>query len=133
MFTRYRAKVVRNRARIGMAAKLLIVKARYNNKEVRGIYLAVLSGGASLLSSHARSWETSVRRPQGIMKTLKRILMAGVMCCIVSAGAFGQKQQQDPKNPPPKEDPPPKVKVEDKNPQQDRGQGGQRGDDKKKP
>jgi hypothetical protein len=65
------------------------------------------------------------------MKDLKRILMAGVMCCIVSAGAFAQKQ--GPKNPPPKEDPPPKVKVEEKNPPRDNGQGGQRGSDKKKP
>lgn len=109
-----------------MAAKLLIVIARYNNKEIRGIYLAVLKGGASLLSSHARSWEIRMRRPHVIMKDLKRILMAGVMGCIVSAGAFAQRQ--DPKQPPPKENPPPKVKVEEKNPPQDK-----RNDDKKKP
>lgn len=62
------------------------------------------------------------------MEKLKRILMAAVMCCIVSVGALAQKQ--DPK-PPPKEEPPPKVNVPpDKNPPQDRGQ---KGDDKKKP
>jgi hypothetical protein len=114
-----------------MRSKLLNVKARYNNNVIRGIYLAVLRGSASLLSSHARTGETGMRRPHGIMKDLKRMLMAGVMCCIVSAGVFAQKQQ-DQKNPPPKEDPPPRVKVEEKNPPQDnRGQGGPRGDDKK--
>jgi hypothetical protein len=68
-----------------------------------------------------------MRRPREMMKMFKRVLMATVMCGIVSAGAFAQKQ--DPK-PPPKEEPPPRVKVdENKNPPPDK----QRNDDKKKP
>jgi hypothetical protein len=64
------------------------------------------------------------------MEKLKRILMAAVMCCIVSVGTLAQKQ--DPNKPPPKEpDQHPPIKVEqNKNPPQDRGQ---KGDDKKKP
>jgi hypothetical protein len=68
-----------------------------------------------------------MRRPHVIMRKLKRILMAGLMCCVISVGALAQKQ--DPKDPPPKPDPP-KVKAEDhKNPPPDRP----KGDDKKKP
>ena len=64
------------------------------------------------------------------MEKVKRILMAAMMCCIVSAGAFAQKQ--DPKPPPKEPDNQPKVTVpENKNPpQQDRNQGNS---DKKKP
>ena len=64
------------------------------------------------------------------MEKLKRILMAAMMCCIVSVGALAQKQ--DPNKPPPK-DPNNQTKVHvppEKNPPQDRGQ---KGDDKKKP
>jgi hypothetical protein len=62
------------------------------------------------------------------MNKLKRILMAALMCCIVSVGALAQRQ--DPNKPPPKDQDPPKVKAErDKNPPPDRP----KGDDKKKP
>jgi hypothetical protein len=47
------------------------------------------------------------------MEKLKKILTAAVMCCVVSAGAFAQKQ--DPK-PPPKPDPPKIEPQKDKNP-----------------
>jgi hypothetical protein len=64
------------------------------------------------------------------MERLKRILLAAVMCCIVSAGAFAQKQ--DPDKPPPK-DPNNQTKVkanDDKRSSPDRGN---RGGDRKKP
>jgi hypothetical protein len=64
------------------------------------------------------------------MDTLKRVLMAALMCCIVSAGAFAQKRQ-DPKDPPPKSGEQPKVKVQPKDPPPDRGQ--PKGNDNKRP
>jgi hypothetical protein len=69
-----------------------------------------------------------MRRPQVVMNKFKRMLMAALMCSVISAGAFAQKQ--DPKNPPPKQGDQPKVRVEEKrNPPPERP----RGDDKKKP
>ena len=53
-----------------------------------------------------------------MIKKLKRILMAALMCGIVSAGAFAQKQ--DP-TPPPKPDPPRPIRPEPKEPPPDRG------------
>jgi hypothetical protein len=53
-----------------------------------------------------------MRRPLVVMMKLKRILMAGLMCCIVSVGVFAQKQ--DPKDPPPKQGDQPRVKVEER-------------------
>jgi hypothetical protein len=72
--------------------------------------------------------EKGMRRPDVVMNKLKRMLMAGLMCCLVSAGAFAQRQ--DPKNPPPKQDGQPKVKVQEK---KDQPPERPRGDDKKKP
>lgn len=66
------------------------------------------------------------------MDTLKRVLMAALMCCVVSVGAFAQKRQ-DPKDPPPKSNEQPKVRVEKQKdpPPPDRGQ--PRGNDNKRP
>jgi hypothetical protein len=47
------------------------------------------------------------------MNKMKRMLMAALMGCVVSAGAFAQKQ--DPNKPPPKNDTP-RVKPEVKDP-----------------
>jgi hypothetical protein len=63
------------------------------------------------------------------MEKLKRMLLAALMCGVVSAGALAQKQ--DPKEPPPKQDQP-RVKVEEnKNPPPERRE--PKGEDKKKP
>jgi hypothetical protein len=68
-----------------------------------------------------------MRRPHVIMEKMKQILMAAVMCCVISAVAFAQKQ--DPKVPPPKP-PPPRVRVEEnKNPPPPKP----KDEDKKKP
>lgn len=65
------------------------------------------------------------------MDTLKRILMAALMCCVVSAGAFAQRRPQDPKDPPPKSGDQPKVKVQPKDPPPDRRE--PRGNGNKRP
>ena len=64
------------------------------------------------------------------MDTLKRVLMAALMCCVVSVGAFAQKRQ-DPKDPPPKSNEQPKIRVEKKDPLPDRGQ--PKGNNNKRP
>jgi hypothetical protein len=63
------------------------------------------------------------------MKKFKRILIAALMCCVVSVGALAQRK--DPKEPPPKPDQP-KIRVEEnKNPPPERRE--PKGEDKKKP
>ena len=52
------------------------------------------------MRAHVKS---SMRRKNVIMKNLKRMLMTAMMLCIMSVGAFAQKDQ---KPPPPKPDPP---------------------------
>jgi hypothetical protein len=61
------------------------------------------------------------------MKILRRVLLSGVMLCLVCVGALTQDNKKDQK-PPPKKDPPPRVVHRDKdNPpksdKKDRGKG----------
>lgn len=50
-----------------------------------------------------------------MMKKLRQLLMAILMCGVVSVGAFAQKQ-----DPPPKKNPPHPIKPEPKNPPPDK-------------
>jgi hypothetical protein len=67
-----------------------------------------------------------MRRPHVVMNKMKRMLMAALMGCVVSAGAFAQKQ--DPKPPPKIETP--KVRTQEKDPPPPPPP---KNDDKKKP
>ena len=102
----------------------------------RGIDLALSGNGASLLSSHARSCEIGMRRPHVTMKTLKQMLLAMAMLCILSASAFAfdPLDQRDDQQKPPKPDRPVVVvKPKPKPPPDNREQEKQRDNKRGKP
>jgi len=93
-----------------------------------GTFLAEFQVGASLSPSHAQ--DSCVRRHRLEMKKLVRKLMVVAILGMVSAGAFGQKRDQDKR--PPKE--PVKVITNDRKDNKPPQQNNQpKHDDKKKP
>jgi len=74
-----------------------------------------------------------MRRPQVIMKDLKRMLLTAMMLCVVPVGVFAEVQRDKP--PPPKEKPPVVVVAPkpDAPPNSNGGQGEKKGDKRGRP